>query len=428
MLKNTVGVTCGHPKSHRGITLIALVVTVIVLIILATITLRFVLGNNGIIGNANKAKNSTELADLKEQIQREFVRKERDVAQNRTEVTEADVREVLNKYGTVIEENGEIWGVGTPKGEIALEDVWGGKLPGYVSPVPIPDGFKASKKEGEDTVEKGFVIIGPDESEFVWVPVPYAVSSVNVVGKTEAEIKSAIDIEIATEKYPMAIRMEDGNYRGILYDFSLDTFVTPNKVKVVAKAYSSTGYREPDIVTSDASSANLVAAGMPAGKTQVEFKTQLQAEYNSLVASVIVNGGFYIGRYDSSLKGTRVQSKREETPSINDNWYNMYAKQKNYASQNGITTATSSMIWGSQWDQIMIWMREIQNEERGKPYIFDSTGMGWYSSNSGGVLKKTGTLPAAKVKNIYDMAGNAWEWTMEANNTTYRASRRRRTQ
>lgn len=112
-------------KENKGITLVALVVTVIVLIILASVTLVVVLGNNGIIGNAQNAKNSTELAEIKEQIQRDFIRKESDAAKNRTEVTEEDVREVLSKYGTIIEED-EIIGVETPKGDISLEDLWSG--------------------------------------------------------------------------------------------------------------------------------------------------------------------------------------------------------------------------------------------------------------------------------------------------------------
>lgn len=42
--------------------------------------------------------------------------------------------------------------------------------------------------------------------------------------------------------------------------------------------------------------------------------------------------------------------------------------------------------------------------------------MGWFSDNSDGVLKSTGTLQEAKLKNIYDLAGNAGEWTQRPYN------------
>ena len=49
-------------KNTKGITLIALVVTVIVLIILAGVSISLVLGENGIVIKAKKAKENTELA------------------------------------------------------------------------------------------------------------------------------------------------------------------------------------------------------------------------------------------------------------------------------------------------------------------------------------------------------------------------------
>jgi len=56
-------------KTNRGITLIALVVTIIVLLILAAVTIGLVLGQNGIIGKANKAKNAADIATGKDQVQ-----------------------------------------------------------------------------------------------------------------------------------------------------------------------------------------------------------------------------------------------------------------------------------------------------------------------------------------------------------------------
>ena len=56
-------------KKENGVTLVALVVTIIVLIILAGISINLVLGDNGIITIAKKAKENTELAKTDEETQ-----------------------------------------------------------------------------------------------------------------------------------------------------------------------------------------------------------------------------------------------------------------------------------------------------------------------------------------------------------------------
>ena len=56
-------------KNNKGVTLVALVVTIIVLIILAGISINLILGDNGIITIAKKAKENTELARIEEETQ-----------------------------------------------------------------------------------------------------------------------------------------------------------------------------------------------------------------------------------------------------------------------------------------------------------------------------------------------------------------------
>ena len=76
----------------------------------------------------------------------------------------------------------------------------------------------------------------------------------------------------------------------------------------------------------------------------------------------------------------------------------------------------SLMITGAQYDQIMIWMRNVPNPNVvGKYYIKDSKGMGSY-----GLRKTSGSNNAYAVKKVFDFAGNLWEWTSEA----YGANRR----
>ena len=57
-------------KENVGITLIALVITIIVLLILAGITISALSGDNGILTNASRAKYATELSQYKEELER----------------------------------------------------------------------------------------------------------------------------------------------------------------------------------------------------------------------------------------------------------------------------------------------------------------------------------------------------------------------
>ena len=59
-------------KRNKGITLIALVVTIIVLLILAGISIQMLVGEGGILNNANKAKVESTHADVKEAMQLEY--------------------------------------------------------------------------------------------------------------------------------------------------------------------------------------------------------------------------------------------------------------------------------------------------------------------------------------------------------------------
>lgn len=55
-------------KKQKGITIIALVITIVVLLILAGITIGAITGNNGIIGQTQTAKTNTEREQIREQI------------------------------------------------------------------------------------------------------------------------------------------------------------------------------------------------------------------------------------------------------------------------------------------------------------------------------------------------------------------------
>lgn len=117
-------------NKQKGITLIALVVTIIVLIILAGISVNLILGENGIITKAQEARRVQEIAEIKSDIQLDIMAKEAEVLPSGNKITMAQTEEILGKYGTVNKEGGKIKSL-TPTGkdyEIPFEEIYKGSV------------------------------------------------------------------------------------------------------------------------------------------------------------------------------------------------------------------------------------------------------------------------------------------------------------
>lgn len=116
----------------KGITLIALVITIIVLLILAGIVISLTLGENGIINKSKNAGKTYDLSSIKEQIQMEILGR----IDNDLSVLDSDIIDILKKYagekGQVVYENGKPVGVNPnqyPEDTIWLNDIWNGNKP-----------------------------------------------------------------------------------------------------------------------------------------------------------------------------------------------------------------------------------------------------------------------------------------------------------
>lgn len=89
-------------KKQNGITMVALVVTIIVLIILAGVSINMLVGDNGIITNAKEAGEKQKIAELAEKLELE---KAPVAIEHRGEVLIADYLEHLKEEGIATDEN-----------------------------------------------------------------------------------------------------------------------------------------------------------------------------------------------------------------------------------------------------------------------------------------------------------------------------------
>ena len=121
-------------KKNGGITLVALIITIIILLILAGISIQAIT-NTGIFAQANNAKRESEIASIKEQIVLDIYEKQLEPPVG--SITDEQLETILGKYGTVNKEDGTIVGITTGKGyEILLKDIYGGETVAE----SVPDG------------------------------------------------------------------------------------------------------------------------------------------------------------------------------------------------------------------------------------------------------------------------------------------------
>lgn len=149
-------------KREHGITLVVLVITIIILLILAGISIQAIT-NTGLFNKANEAKKQSEIANIKEQIQLEIYAKQ---AENTGEITEYDLKSILEKYGTINyeEDKTTIKGITTSKGyEILISDIY---TRGFAEEKLVADGtWQNSKKVNSPELLTGMTPIKFTEPE-----------------------------------------------------------------------------------------------------------------------------------------------------------------------------------------------------------------------------------------------------------------------
>ena len=209
---------------------------------------------------------------------------------------------------------------------------------------------------------------------------------------------------------------------------------------------SKTSYREPDVThynTSYDVDSNLQS--YLDGKTQSELLAkELEENFLITIKSIQEYGGFYIGRYETGGLNKEAVVRKMDTNLGSQTWYSMYEKtQKLKGNNENIETL---MIWGSLWDETLQWLvdsgattstgiqltyKELRSDSsdwgnyRTSSFYYIPSGSETPDATAEKEINTSTKIPAGsaeytKVNNIYDLAGNVYDWTLEALSTNSR--------
>ena len=390
-------------KQKNGITLIALVITIIVLLILAGVSIAMLTGQNGILTQAQNAKTTNADKNAEEKIKLAVM-----AARAQSEgALDADklVTEITNNYGgtatktgtgfpvsaTVdgksftIDGDGNVTSTGSGNGPTErklLSEITGNETANTPAkdnlgnPITIPAGFEVVYPN--DNVEDGIVVRDKTHtntagSEFVWIP----------VGNVKTKDKGTINIEL--NRY---------------------SFDSTGK----ATAYSG-NYTEDTAANHDNNYKNTIAKNID------DFKIKTKSSH-----------GYYIGRYeardkDSTAERTSSSSTTNQLVCTADNYvYNNVTQSQAATLSRGMYTGTpfeSDLINSYAWDTATLFLQTFDNrtnKDSLKKYSMqnslntDIDGLATQGTN------KLDTSKQDKICNVYDMASNCIEWSTETCN------------
>ncbi len=363
-------------KKEKGITLVALSVTIIIMIILAGITIRGLIGENGLVEQAKRARDDTKESAQKDKESRNKLEQE---------------------YDEMLEENSG--------GSNAPSTITDAKNNSYVfttktpikdeknNTIMVPAGFKIAEDSG-NTVQQGIVIedvsasndVNVQGSQYVWIPVGTFIKD---DGNTSGEIKLGRYTFSTSSPGTPTLQQDAVNY-------------TQNVV-IESSFTELTAYRE-GVASSGTDGLNATAKDL-----------------KGFIDSVNTNGGYYIGRYEasyasgSSVADYKAASKISTANSTSSMSYTP-GTLWNYITQidaskvaintySGSSSVKSDLINSYAWDTAIVYIQEAGNTN----YANQT------SKNSS--LADTGKN-LDEVCKINDMASNVIEWTTEYSSST----------
>ncbi len=384
-------------KKNSGITLVALVVTIVVLLILAGVSINLVVGQNGLINRAKEAAKNTTLASLIDEVQTEIVAEQTKV--KNMEFLNTNLKDVLDRYfenvpesyylksDTVLKTKAEYGNYEIKLSEICSQDFSENETTDCTTytdrngnKAPVPTGFTVSTVEGENLVDKGLVIREDSTgNEYVWIPCSMDGSDKLQYQRT----RWGVETDNGTESWKDELTLTDSNV----------TYL---------KTETDNGINE-------------------------EVSKEIVNQINSEFTSVKKYGGYYIGRYETGIgenyKAVVQANKEPYAGTVNGNttrWTEAYNLAKGIGAGTGATTyLCSSYAWDTAVNFIM------NNGTKNYAKSIDGFNENWsnksITNNNGIIIKSeednerllTGKTTAKS--NIFDMGGNIIEFTTEIN-------------
>ncbi len=392
-------------RENKGITLISLVITIIVLLILAAVSIGMLFGENGILTQAEEASEEHRAGSVEEQrdlwLLEQNIKKQTNDDTMKIETVE-EIANRLRDENKLLENQAEVDSIINNE----FVEIAGRKIYFYMletgdttkpeTPEFIPDGFTVSTDPTEDEVSEGMVATDEDGNEWVWVEVPKTIYT-NVTSSEDYE-NIETDMKTYTADYTYTVHPSGG------VDGEADEYVD----------------------------------GMPYFTSSTQYDT-LKHE---VLKSIYEKEGFWVSRYEiGNDNGTPVSVKGAEP-------YNMitFAEAQSKAETLGTTENKASMLFGFQWNLILKFMEESGEVEKdtlqwnaasyGNYFSFDERKIveGKYSADydtyiEGTVINESTVIMTTgfemgfntseenpiynKIANIYDIAGNVSEFTLE---------------
>jgi len=446
-------------NNKKGITLIALVVTVVVLIILAGVSINAVIGDDGIIKKAQNSANLTKEAEVKEAINRtilefyltndyatleEFLKAKAEDGSIDSVTKNADGTLTVKKgeYSVTVENKTNSSGGNSSGGETQTPEI----TIGEAKVVANSDGT------GSAITEAASVYLGNTL---------YITFSHSITGGTTVVDKT---IPYAVTKNGTYTFTVTGTVNGKSYTKNVS--VTVNQFKDVYEymqtntkvTYSDGDVWVPEGFRISTDSAENVQGGIVIEDKDLNqfvwvpvatiadykrtwytgwysFSDYLEALPEDEKTSVERYKGFYIGRYEAGDKESTVaktlRSSNDVTKTVtikaNQAPYNYVRRTQAVSLAEGFATkqgykAKTKLVSSYAWDTTIAFLQKVNSDygsssEEGNYYdttfsYTDITGATKTKASDSEVLVPTGqTTP---VCNIYDMGGNVWEWTTES--------------
>ena len=364
-------------SNQTGITLIALVVTIVVLLILAGVSINAIFSENGIIKRAKDAQNKMDQAtqndlDSINELNNWIEGKINGSSGGNTtggDDNPSTSPKISTLVGTVVDKNTK------------AEDAYGNKI-------TIPKGFKVvahGTVAGSATytysgdnipaVQDGIVIEnGTDGNQFVWVP----------VGTIKNKNNTTNTITLGRYEF-------DSNTGALKSNTPVQVASVENCTQEVT---INTNYKELSVFRAGNSATDSTAQNATARNLE-EF-----------ISTTLANGGYYIARFEASGTASKITSKYNQTVLGNITQPNaakvareMYGEVK----ENNELVYASDLVNSYAWDTAIV-------------FIQTYSGKTDYASHNESITTKAFTATGKnndKYCNIWDMSGNAYEWTTE---------------